>query len=102
MRGVRHDKICTVTINIDSKENGVYISSDDVPGLWLWGNIETVYEDIAPTIRELYLLNQGRNVDVEPEEVQQSASERLAGLETIPRRFNIYEHKEVRSVSLEA
>lgn len=80
----------TVTIKVEHKDGGIYISSDDVPGLWLWGSDpEQVFSDIVPTIRELYKLNNGRTVDVEPVERPQTSSERLSGIENMPDHFRV-------------
>jgi hypothetical protein len=51
-------------IKIQARSDGtVYISSDDIPGLWLWGReCDQVFRSIAPTIEELYKFNEGRTV----------------------------------------
>ena len=58
--------LTTVRIKIQTRSDGtIYISSDDMPGLWLWGkDHEQVFRSIAPTIEELYRLNEGRTVKV--------------------------------------
>ena len=57
----------TVRIKIEHRVGGVYISSTDVPGLWLWGeDVEQVFKNIIPAIRVLYKYN--RNLDVEVKE----------------------------------
>jgi hypothetical protein len=56
--------LTTVRIKIQTRLDGtIYISSDDMPGLWLWGRDHgQVFRSIAPTIEELYRLNEGRTV----------------------------------------
>ena len=58
--------LTTICIKIQTRHDGtVYISSDDMPGLWLWGkNHDLVFRSIAPTIEELYRLNEGRTIKV--------------------------------------
>jgi len=90
-------KLGSIKIKIESKEDGIYISSDDMPGLWLWGNPDTVFQDLIPTIQKLYELSHGKNVDVRAEERPQTSSERLSNITQIPQCFNIYEHKEMQS-----
>ena len=55
-----------VRIKIELRKNGrFYISSDDVPGLFLWGSdFEELMQDIAPTIKDLYKFNLGMDVEV--------------------------------------
>ena len=58
--------LATIRIKIQTRGDGtVYISSDDMPGLWLWGkDHDQVFRSIVPTIEELYKLNEGRTVKV--------------------------------------
>ena len=54
--------LATIRIDIQTRRDGtVYISSDDMPGLWLWGkDHDQVFRSIAPTIEELYRCNKGQ------------------------------------------
>ena len=56
----------TVRIRVEYRSDGrFYVSSDDVPGLFLWGSdFEELMEDIAPTIKDLYKFNRGMDVEV--------------------------------------
>ena len=56
--------LATIRIKIQTRRDGtVYISSDDMPGLWLWGkDHDLVFRSIIPTIEELYRLNKGQAV----------------------------------------
>jgi hypothetical protein len=56
----------TVRIKIEERERCVYVSSDDVPGLWLWGKDQNrVFNSITPAIKALYKHNRGIDVEVE-------------------------------------
>ncbi|MEW6332510.1 MAG: hypothetical protein AB1560_13715 [Pseudomonadota bacterium] len=56
----------TVRIKIEHREGCIYVSSDDVPGLWLWGkNSDQVLNNISPAIKSLYKHNRGIDVEVE-------------------------------------
>ena len=93
-------RLCTIKIKIESKADGIYVSSDDMPGLWLWGDPDIVSNDIIPTIRELFLLNEGKTVVVKADDRPQSNQERLRNIEKMPERFAIYECNEMRSSEL--
>lgn len=55
----------TIRIKIENRDGCLYISSDDVPGLWLWGNDpEIVMRNIAPAIKTLYRDNRGLEIEV--------------------------------------
>lgn len=58
--------LATIRIKIEIRNDGtVYISSNDMPGLWLWGkNQDQVFQSIIPTIEELYKDRQGEAVEV--------------------------------------
>lgn len=67
--------LATIRIKIQTRRDGtIYISSDDMPGLWLWGKDHgQVFRSIVPTIEELYRLNEGRAV-----KAREALSSRLA------------------------
>jgi len=57
--------IQTVRIKIAYRSNRFYVSSDDVPGLWLWGSdFGELLKDVGPTIQDLYKFNHGIDVEV--------------------------------------
>jgi hypothetical protein len=58
--------LVTIRIKIQTRSDGtVYISSDDIPGLWLWGrDRDQVFKSVAPTIEELFRYNKGLKVKV--------------------------------------
>ncbi len=54
-----------IRLKIEHHEGTIYISSDDLPGLWLWGSDpKEVFDSIAPSIKSLYKLNEGLEVEV--------------------------------------
>lgn len=56
----------TVRIKIEHRAGSIYVSSDDVPGLWLWGkDPDQVLNNVAPAIKALYKHNRGIEVEVE-------------------------------------
>ena len=56
----------TVRIKIEEREGCVYVSSDDVPGLWLWGkDSDQVLNNVVPAIKVLYKHNRGIDVEVD-------------------------------------
>ncbi len=56
----------TVRIKIEHRAGSIYVSSDDVPGLWLWGkDPDQVLNNVAPAIKALYKHNHGIEVEVE-------------------------------------
>lgn len=101
-RGDRHmataseDIINTIKLNVKFRDNGsVFISSDDMEGLWLWGDDpEKVFQHIVPTIKALYKANQHMEVDVKP--IRQSPEGRLSDIQSEPRLFEIYRQAERR------
>lgn len=56
--------VATICIKIRPRRDGtIYISSDDMPGLWLWGrDHDQVFRSIGPTIEELYRYNKCQKV----------------------------------------
>jgi len=58
-----------IQIKIQQENGFYYITSDDVPGLHLWGdNIEVLFSDIIPAIKALYKHNKGIEVELFPAE----------------------------------
>ena len=61
-----NQSIETVRVNIEYREGCVYVSSNDVPGLWLRGiDSNRVFNNIAPAIKALYKYNRGIDVEVD-------------------------------------
>lgn len=82
----------TVRIKVECRSGRFYVSSDDVPGLWLWGSdFEELMEDIAPTIKDLYKFNRGMDVEVKEGMVSKFAGWILIRLFRVSRdRYKIY------------
>ena len=82
--------LATVHIKIDARADGtVYISSNDMPGLWLWGkDQDSVFRSIIPTIEELYKYGQGQAVKAK--EAPRSKSVRWFGQDKISDTYEIY------------
>jgi len=61
-----HNKpIATIHLDRKSTDGVLYISSKDLPGLWLWGpDPEQVFNDVIPTITKLYQYNDGLAVEI--------------------------------------
>ena len=54
-----------ILITVETRGDTIYVSSKDVPGLWLWGkDPEKVFRNIAPAIQALYKHNLDLEVDV--------------------------------------
>ena len=59
------EPIDVIHLNRETRDGVLYISSDDLPGLWLWGNDpEVVFNNVIPTIAKLYMYNNGINVEI--------------------------------------
>lgn len=78
-----------VRLSVENREGILYISSKDVPGLWLWGNNpEELFSNVIPTIEELYKYNKGLIVRVE--EARPSGLARWFQADKVRDEFNVY------------
>ena len=78
-----------VRINVENREGTVYVSSDEVPGLWLWGtDPELVLRNLVPAIQSLFKHN--RHTEVRVQEKEPRRRERWSEIDRIPREFLIY------------
>ncbi len=85
------------TIHLERKNNDgvLYISSKDLPGLWLWGaDSEQVLKDVVPTIAKLYEYNDGLVVEIK-EVCQKSIFNRWLGGNKICDTFEVYSRASV-------
>lgn len=84
-----------ISVRVERKPMGLFLSSDEVPGLFLWGqDPEAVFADLVPAIRALYLHNREMRVDVRP----LSMPERDDTGAIVPSRFGIFpEHRKAES-----
>ena len=82
--------IATVRLKVEHDTTGrIYLSSDDLPGFWLWGiDPEYVFSLIPLTIRDLHRDNQG--FDVEVRKAQPPKAERWAGTEIECAQYEVY------------
>ena len=56
-----------LSIRAEWRDGTLYLSSDDVPGLFLSGDDqEAVMHDLIPAIKALFKMNRGVDVDVYP------------------------------------
>ena len=54
----------TVKLRVENRQGTLYVSSADVPGLYLWGaDPEDVFGAVIPTIEALYKHNRDLNVE---------------------------------------
>ena len=80
----------TVHLKILNKDGTVYISSDDVPGLWLWGkDAEQVFESLIPTLKALYEYNRGVIVDIK-EAPTRTLQERWFGRDKVCETYEVF------------
>ena len=77
----------TITLDVTNTPAGkMFVSSKDVPGLYLWGtDPEAVFADVIPIVKDLYRENRHLDVDV----VQEPSSLRPIHAESAPRRFRV-------------
>jgi hypothetical protein len=80
-----------IHINQSIRDGVLYLSSDDLPGLWLWGkDHEQVFRGIIPTIAKLYELNEGRTVEIKEAPIVE-ATARWFGRTRICDTFEVYD-----------
>ena len=79
-----------IHLTVEERHGSTYISSEDMPGLWLWGpDPEKVFHDIPIALQELYKFKSGTDVVARPK----TAGERLArhlGAELEPDTYEIF------------
>lgn len=80
----------TIHINIDNKDGTIYISSDDVPGLWLWGkDAGEVFDSVIPTVKALYEYNQNIIVEIK-EAPDRTREERWSGQDKVCQTYQVF------------
>lgn len=80
-----------VRIDVTNKPFGWLITSEDVPGLYLWGrDPEALFADIGPTIASLMWHNESRKVEVVPRE----SGSRSPYADAMPRVYTIVDRNE--------
>lgn len=59
--------LAVIELRIENRSGYIYVSSEDVPGLHLWGDdAKKVCQKIIPAIKLLFRLNRGLDVEVVP------------------------------------
>ena len=54
-----------IQIKVDQRGKRFYLSSDEIPGLWLWGkDLEQLQKDLIPTVKYLYKANKGIDIQI--------------------------------------
>ena len=78
-----------VNLQMENRGDTFYVSSSDLPGLFLWGkDVDAVLGKVKPTIRELFRLN--RELDVSVQETPAERQRGWSGLEHAARSFEVY------------
>jgi hypothetical protein len=78
-----------IHLQVEDRHGTLYVSSKDLPGLFLWGNDpEDVLAKVKPTIRQLFRLNE--HVDVSVIEAPTSKEARWSGLDVMANVFEVY------------
>lgn len=84
-----HENAQKVRVKLESRSCGLVVTSDDVPGLFLWGkDPERVFADIKPVIQMLFRENENRDVEVVEERLPSWSP---AG-EMVPTTFVIHDN----------
>ena len=61
--------ISRVRLSVRERHGRIFISSEDVPGLYLWGSDpDKVWQSVIPAIKSLFKHNEGREVEVSPDQ----------------------------------
>jgi hypothetical protein len=79
----------TVKLRVENRQGTLYVSSTDVPGLYLWGDDpEDVFGAVIPTIEALYKHN--RDLTVEARRSSEGDADRWRTVETEPTEVQIF------------
>lgn len=62
--------IQVVRLKVEHRQGSTYVSSTDMPGLWLWGqNPEKLFHDVPIVLQELFKLQNGKDVIARPKTI---------------------------------
>ena len=87
---MREIRVEEVQVNVEARGSQVYVSSTDVPGLWLWGSDPgALFDQIPSAIEALYRHNRGERVRVEPA-LRTRAADRWASVKREVDRFVVH------------
>jgi len=79
-----------IHLKVEYIHGSIYVSSDDMPGLWLWGpSAEKVFHNVPIALQELYKDRNGKEVIARPS----TTGDRLArhfGAEREPDTYEIF------------
>ena len=78
-----------VNLQMENRGDTFYVSSSDLPGLFLWGkDVDAVLGKVKPTIRELFRLN--RELDVSVQEAPGEWQQGWSGRDHVASSFEVY------------
>ncbi len=61
---MKEEPLATIRLETYTKDGILYLSSKDLPGLWLWGrDPKDLYTSVIPAINALYKYNEGLKVE---------------------------------------
>lgn len=84
-----HQPVATVHLRVEQRGDSIYVSSDDMPGLWLWGpDPDVVFGDVPPAIEALYEHRYGGHVRAKPRTPKVRLG--LGTVENVCHQYDIY------------
>lgn len=86
---MKEEPLEVVHLDVEQRQGQVYVSSKDVPGLWLWGSPEQVFSDVCPVLEQLYKHQRGLDV-VAREQDEGTRPQAQLGVKRIPHTYLIY------------
>lgn len=93
----RQDPHTTIRIDIQNRNGTFYITSSDVPGLWLWGkDPDDLFASVVPALKALYEFNEGLLVEVEEAEKPRTPAARWFSEGQICDTYNVYRVRNLR------
>ncbi len=94
---MNQEPIKVVHLKIEQQNGGVFVSSDQMPGLWLWGpDPERVFHDVIPAMENLYKHSHGVDV-IACKRSGNSGFVTRFGLEEEPSTYEIYPREIMRT-----
>lgn len=88
--------IQVVRLKVEHRQGSTYVSSSDMPGLWLWGpDPEKVFHDVPIALQELYKHKSGTEVIAKPKTTGSQLSYHF-GAEREPDTYEIFPVSEAK------
>lgn len=85
-----------VHLKVEQRQGSIYVSSEDMPGLWLWGSDpERVFHDVPIALEKLYKHSRGQEV-VAKEKKTGERFVRCFGLERASEVYEIFPVSEIK------